>query len=211
MIIQVSKSPVKWNAVPKLDPSEFLSTAEREEFDALMSVVRIGADAWIEAGKALTIIRDKRLYREKAYTFEAFCQKEFYRGASYASRLITGVRELEALGEDVTPRNERVVRELKKAPAKARKNIWRTALQRSPAPTITDVRKATHQVMGTNEDNVEKLKSAIRLLSSHEVDVAQLSDESQKEVLEIVARMIIVLKSIVTRIVARMSLNRDDR
>jgi len=54
-----------------------LSDEERGELRANEETIVRGARAWLEMGRALTTIRDKRLYRETHKRFEAYCWEKF--------------------------------------------------------------------------------------------------------------------------------------
>jgi len=72
-----------------------------------------GIENFVDAGNALSEIRDKRLYRFGFDTFEDYCQKRWQLSRSYAYRLIEAagvVRNLSPIGN--TPTHESQVRPL---------------------------------------------------------------------------------------------------
>lgn len=88
-----------------------LTPSERADFERLTDVIHNSAR---ELGNSIMEIRDRKLYREKYPTFEAFVLGEFDKGRSWAYNLmdaakISGV--LSTIG--VHPENERQARELK--------------------------------------------------------------------------------------------------
>lgn len=54
-----------------------LTTSEQRNLEQLEAVVHAGQQTFIEVGKALAEIRDKRLYRQTHKTFEAYCQERW--------------------------------------------------------------------------------------------------------------------------------------
>lgn len=78
----------------------------------LESVIARGLTNFIEVGKALFEIRDKRLYREQGYkTFEKYCRERWHWGRKYADRQILAairVKNLTPMGV----KNERQARAL---------------------------------------------------------------------------------------------------
>src|SRR6476659_7184530 len=154
---------------PNIELSEFLSPGEREEFAKRIHVVRTGASAIVESGRALTLIRDKRLYRERFPSFEKFVDFEFRMSKSYAYRLISGFKEVESLAGTIKPSSEAVVRELKKVPRPSKQEVWNRALKISQHPTANVVRAAAEISLepdhGREErEFINRLKSANSLL-----------------------------------------------
>ncbi|MHB1774988.1 MAG: hypothetical protein ACYCU7_03210 [Acidimicrobiales bacterium] len=73
-----------------------------------------GLSTFVEVGRALLEIRDRRLYREDGYpTFEMYCRERWGWSRQHAYRLIDGgwVAELVSPAGDIPPA-ERVAREL---------------------------------------------------------------------------------------------------
>jgi hypothetical protein len=67
---------------------ENLTAEECKKLEGLETIIRNGQKAFVEAGKALEEIRDKRLYRMKHKTFEGYCQDQWDFRKSHANRLI---------------------------------------------------------------------------------------------------------------------------
>jgi hypothetical protein len=157
-----------------LDISDLLSPEEREEYFRMLHIIRTGISSWVEAGKALTIIRDKRLYREKYDTFELFCKEEFRMSKSYANRLITGRQTIEDMAlsgfSTENPPTERVARELSKATNKTQ--AWEMAKKMSGngKPTSSVVKKAVSSFAPdkgegrSDREFIERMRTVNRLL-----------------------------------------------
>jgi len=69
-------------------PAEKLSGEERKTLSHCEKTIKQGARAFLETGHALTLIQEKRLYREKYSTFEAYLWEEFHVEKSVAYRWI---------------------------------------------------------------------------------------------------------------------------
>jgi len=63
----------------------------------LEAVIERGQQTFIEVGRALLEIRDRRLYRETHATFEAYCRERWGWGRHYANRHIQAAQVAEAL------------------------------------------------------------------------------------------------------------------
>src|SRR6266481_5319100 len=65
-----------------------LSPAEQRELFECEAVVRRGWQTFLEVGKALARIRDRKLYRAEYDTFDAYCRSKWQYAKSHAYRLI---------------------------------------------------------------------------------------------------------------------------
>ena len=128
-----------------------LSITERSRLDELETVIRRGLQSFIEAGEALTEVRDSRLYRHTYATFEEYCRDRWNISDSRA-------RQLVAAAETVTtvtvaglpaPSNEAQARELaplREEPEKLRA-AWAEANRATGGkPTAAAVRQAREQI-----------------------------------------------------------------
>ena len=77
----------------------------------LIKIVNGAEAAFIEAGTALADIRDRKLYREEAKTFEGFCNENWGWTANYVSRLLSAKEVLKSvpMGTITTERQARAV------------------------------------------------------------------------------------------------------
>jgi hypothetical protein len=77
------KHTLEVRAVPTtLEPAEKRQRSECEE------IIRQGWDTFLEVGRALEAIRDKRLYRDRHATFEDYCGQKWDFSKTHANRLI---------------------------------------------------------------------------------------------------------------------------
>jgi hypothetical protein len=73
----------------------------------LERVIERGQQTFIEVGRALLEIRDRRLYRETHATFEAYCRERWGWGRHRANQYINGARVAQAVGDSCyQPENE---------------------------------------------------------------------------------------------------------
>jgi hypothetical protein len=191
-----------------IELSDLLTPAEREEYSSLVHVVRTGVSSFYEAGKALTIIRDKRLYREKYVNFQTFCEMEFNMSKSYAHRIICGCETIDKIEHAVKPSSERVVRELNKAPPASQKSIWKRSLEISPKPSHSVVHKATIEVVPeTHHPDAEllhRLRAASKLLNIPvPIDTARIRPFILVEIITLIALMVASLKTVLNALISR--------
>lgn len=115
-----------------------LTKAEREEFERAEVAIGKGFKYAAALGEALSVVSEKRLYRENYPTFEDYCRDRWGVEVRKAYRLI----DLSAIREDVSnwshelapPERESVARELKKLPAEDRGEAW-AKLPKDSAPS----------------------------------------------------------------------------
>ncbi len=115
-----------------------LTTEESAELAALESIVRNGRAVFMQVAAALVTIRDRRLYRGFAATFEAYCRDRWDMGRSYANRLIRAAdvaKDLVPMGtKDLT---ERQARELAPLTPEDRRAVYGLAKATAPDGKVT--------------------------------------------------------------------------
>jgi hypothetical protein len=127
-----------------------LTKSEREEFQKHDAIVGEGLLYAFVAGRSLTIIQERQLYREEYDTFEDYCLERRDISRRRAYQLIDASRmrgELEDQGVKILPENEYQVRELKRLPTpKDRAEAWEDARQmcteRTQIPPHSFVKRA---------------------------------------------------------------------
>jgi hypothetical protein len=134
--------------------AERLSDGERQTLMTLEGTIKTQVQSFVEVGTALLKIRDERLYREKAETFEGYCQTEWGFTRRRAGQLIEAAAVVQALPEPApapaeksndpdlqtgtkvpktgTVANERVAREVAKAPPEKRAEVVQKAAETAP-------------------------------------------------------------------------------
>ena len=112
-----------------------LTVPERTNFAALEETIERGIKTFVDVGKALTAIRDDKLYREQFATFDEYCRTRWSYERTYVYRLMNAaetVAQIEANPAiDELPQNERQVRPLKKLHPDDRAEAWQEAVEES--------------------------------------------------------------------------------
>lgn len=129
-----------------------LCAAERQELATLEQEIKDGLQHFVSVGNALARIRDKRLYREKFKTFEAYCGKTFRFTTGRARQLMRAAGVTDQVQADAAVKsgtivpllvpNEGVARELAKVPESDRVDVLAAASEGGKEPTAKDVRDA---------------------------------------------------------------------
>lgn len=128
----------EWRVVRNIVSSSMLSKAEKEEKNNLERTVE---QAFYVAGRALKILRDKKLYRETHATFEAYVRDRFDYTRSAAYNLISSADVFDNLkctqivdtnkNTNILPTKESQCRPLAKLPPEQQREVWRTAVEQS--------------------------------------------------------------------------------
>lgn len=138
------------------------SLAECEE------TIARGVRGYVEAGEALRIIRDARLYRETHGTFEDYCRERWgWSDPRHAYRMIESAGvcdQLVALGSP-TPANEAQARELVGLPAETAAEIMRTAAETGQTVTARIIRETRVQITQPKETPKEAPMTAASRLA----------------------------------------------
>ena len=100
---------VKRPEAPEVEP---LTTGEAKALTGCESIIERHAEAFVEVGKALVTIRDRRLYRATHATFEGYCQERWDMGRREANRTISAAKVKQLVGAITPIPNVGVAREL---------------------------------------------------------------------------------------------------
>lgn len=112
-------------------PDQLVAT-DRKDFARLDGAIAKGLATFVEVGRALLEIRDRKLYRENYVTFEQYCEQRHQLTKSYAWRLIESAEVVEDLkkvanwqqAQPILPANEGQCRELLCVPDDALPEVW---------------------------------------------------------------------------------------
>jgi hypothetical protein len=135
--LRASKASFKNASVRALS---ILSPAEVRELVTCEEIISQGWETFVNVGRALAAIRDKRLYRADFETFEAYCRRKWQYGKSHAYRLIGAaevIASLSPIGDIPLPRNEAQVRPLLGLRADEVQAIWREAVKKAGKKNVT--------------------------------------------------------------------------
>ncbi len=145
----------------KTDIQEALTSAELTAFTDQESIIEEGRETFVLVGRALTKIRDGRLYRQSHKSFDEYCRARWGYEKSRAYQLIAAaevVGELSGKSENslqiVDVQNEGQVRELAKAPKGKRSAVMEAAEKSAQAagkkrPTAKDIKAEVQKVTAT--------------------------------------------------------------
>lgn len=132
-------------------PLAVIEQAEHERLATLEATIERGLDTFVSVGRALSEVRDARLYRFTHDTFEGYCRERWEMGRAHAYRLIEGAevaRLVSPNGDMPVPATEATAREL--APLKddpeVMREAWAEANERSDGkPTAAVVREVVSE------------------------------------------------------------------
>lgn len=169
-----------------------LSGSEKSRLAGLEKTISKGWETFLAVGRALSTIREERLYREDYPTFEAYCLDKWQMGRSHASRLIGAVEIIEELSENLDddtplPQNEAQVRCLKGLNTEQRVEFWgRLMEERDESPlTAKKIRDHLREYLG--QDDVKHhngkgaLKTPNRIIRQLEMFARELESMGQRE------------------------------
>jgi len=110
-----------------------LNKTERSALARCEKVIDKGRKAFVEIGKALQQIRDKRLYRETHERFEDYCRDRWEFSKANANRVIAAAAVVDRVTPiGVTPANEAQARPLTTIDVEKVRDAWQDVLDRVP-------------------------------------------------------------------------------
>jgi len=146
-------------------PVKKLSVQEEMRLDQLEKVVVENFRTFVQVGHALTEIRERKLYRMKAGSFERYCKELFDIAKSRVHQLMDAAEVVENFhncgsfsdGHQLLPINEAQVRPLAKLDPDQQVAVWKAALDSAPNGKVTasHVNKVVKSFLG------EKIKKTI--------------------------------------------------
>ena len=165
-----------------------LSPKERTRFNHLKDEVQ---DWWkdrLRVGKALTEIRDSKLYRQEYRTFEDFCDVEFPEFQfKYAYRLI---KYAEIAATVSAPINERQARALAAVPTEQREEVVAEASKNGNKPTAAKITEAAKVVTGKAKPEPTKAKDRFgRIIPDEVLPDWQRAEETGKRLQSLAAQI----------------------
>lgn len=131
-------------APPEIETLLPLTADEARRLRECEKQIQQGLETFYEVGKALSEIRDSRLYRTTHATFEDYCHDKWRMVDSRARQLIGASRVIDNLQTVtiVTPTTESQARELAPLEPEIQRAVWQIALRTAPQnskgnPTVT--------------------------------------------------------------------------
>ncbi|GAB6191120.1 hypothetical protein [Desulfocastanea catecholica] len=129
----------------QVEPWKELSVQEEKRLEQLENLVVENFKTFVQVGQALAEIKERKLYRMKALTFEKYCKELFDIAKSRVRELINATDVIENLrhgggfGDDqlLLPLNERQVRPLIKLRPEQQLAVWKAAVESAPRGKVT--------------------------------------------------------------------------
>ncbi|GGK94200.1 hypothetical protein Ppa06_64500 [Planomonospora parontospora subsp. parontospora] len=184
-----------------------LTERERADLVACEAAVDVLRVAFAQAGKALQVIRDARLYRESHPTFEAYVEDRWQMKTSQAYRLIQAwplAEVLSPIGDKII--NESQVRELiplaEHHGREAAVTVYRTVAETDGVRVTAAVLKGVVGVLPPDRFDPEEAVQQIRAYLTRNVDgqdVAEAAGGSAPTFTAEVGRLRTILKRVVKR------------
>jgi hypothetical protein len=143
----------------KIIVAHLLSVEEQNELERCEVVIKQGLETFIEVGKALMIIRDKRLYRKEYGTFENYCKDKWGVSRIHAHRLVESAEVISNLLPvgNILPDSERQARPLTKIEPELQPIIWNEVVQENETITAQKVEQAVGKYLELN-DEIKQIK-----------------------------------------------------
>lgn len=160
-----------------------LTPSEIEQLLSCETVIQRNLAGFVEAGEAMAIIRDGRLYRGSHRTFEDYCKERWGIRRDYANKMIAAsgvVADLDTM-VSILPATERQARALAEAPEAERAAVWQEAVSRSdgkpaPARVVAEVIAERH---GDDED--ERARALLASIAPRPRPAAALHSSTSNE------------------------------
>ncbi len=167
MRMSAREKQIEMSLAAQGEPVKNLSVQEEKRLEQLESVVVENFRTFVQVGQALAEIRERKLYRMKAMTFEKYCKELFDIAKSRAYQLINAASVIENVhpggqndDEDITRFfvSEKQVRPLTKLKPEQQVLVCRAAIESAPNGKITanHVNKVVKQYLG------EKIEKTVR-------------------------------------------------
>jgi hypothetical protein len=125
------QTPKVKSAVDMVPIKHVLTAGEESELEHLEQVIDRGMATFVEVGRALLTIRDRRLYRSSHETFEGYCLERWGFTRTYAHRLISATEVVSNVANLATnpnpPSRESHARPLVGLPAARQQQVWTQA------------------------------------------------------------------------------------
>jgi hypothetical protein len=165
------------------EPVKDLSVQEEKRLEQLENVVVENFKTFIQVGQALAEIRDRKLYRMKAMTFEKYCKELFDIAKSRARELINATDVVQNLrhgggfndDHPLLPLNERQARPLTKLRPEQQVAVWKAAVESAPQGKVTSshINKVVKSYLGEKaEKTVRRAQEKVSQKSSPEFSEA---------------------------------------
>jgi len=146
-----------------------LTKIEQQKLEALEEVISDNLVAFYQVGKALSEIRDSKLYRQTHQTFEDYVADRWGMSRDYAYKLVTASEVVDNVDHGIQkPTSERQARPLTALPPQQQQQAWKEAVETAPKGKVT----AKHVA----EVVERRTTPATPKQQSHKYQIQQVSD-----------------------------------
>ena len=143
------------------------------------TIIEKGLSTFVEVGKALTIIRDNKLYREEYETFEKYCQEKYGIQKTHSYRLIETaniINNLSPIGGRL-PTSERHARPLKSLEPEVQNAVWQETVEKhGDNITAKKVQEVANEWKETSQE-IKQQKNEGVFVAATEKDILQKAKE----------------------------------
>jgi|694.fasta_scaffold111856_5 hypothetical protein len=180
-----------------------MTEAERAELAAAESRIQRGLSGFIDAGAALSLIKDNRLYRDTHATYEGYLRDRWGLGTDYANKLVLAMTialDLERKGL-LPPVRETHAREIGRVQPDHRAKVWGDALAAAggdpQAVTADMIAAATPKRLRKTKGKGKQVKSRppkplkirgrgwiVTIERKKEIDLAEIIESAQQQLAE---------------------------
>ncbi len=144
------------------------SAPDKARLDELEAIIARHKRAFAETGAALTEIRDRRLYRDKYRSFDAYCRQRWNFQKSYAYKLIRTAAAVETVcprGHSATDLSPRVVSALERvSDPQAREIIMDDATRPDGSVSVKKVEAAVERLVDPMQEPPADVLDELRRL-----------------------------------------------
>ena len=137
-----------------------------KRFLKLEKIIEKNAEAFVQVGWALSVIRDEKLYKNCFRTFDEYCRERWGYARAHAYRLMESaktVRMIERMSPngDKIPTSEGQTRPLSSLPEEERPEAWNEAVRRSGAKVTASVVQEVVDERTASDGEEEEFEEAL--------------------------------------------------
>lgn len=142
----LTDAPPETSDVQPASANTLLTPGETSEFAICEDLIQKGLETFVAVGTALITIRERRLYRVRFSTFEAYCAERWGFRARYAQRIMAAAQISKTLANPpgdaanwphYQPAAESHIRPLVALPPEEQRAAWAEAVFTAPGGVIT--------------------------------------------------------------------------
>lgn len=150
-----------------------MTAADKKRRDELEEQIERSLMSWLEMGRALAVIHEESLWRDKFPSFRAYMVARWSFKAARAMQIILAVPAYDDVHDvtDVIPQNEAQLRPLVSQPTPIRRRVWKETVKEYGQPTEDRVRETLRRILhGSGEDGDGTEQQDFRRLYRHMIE-----------------------------------------